>query len=291
MEYVVTAEDGATTQAWNVTVTVATPANTAPVVSSAATVDVAENSLAVINVEASDDNDTEGAGLIFAFNGGVDDALFTIDADTGEISFINAPDFEIPQDDGEDNIYDIKIIVTDSGTLSATQDIAVTVTDIDESVPCTPISTLDCEDVVVDLPVSLDFSGAVANSLNDTNGLGTGFTAVLEHSEARRAEDLPISNTDINGYEPSLLTVNSGTLDIVSQAGISFLDPPASSNNNNQVNSLAVGLTGVTNTLTIETKLLGITTGGSAAQAGLWFGIDEDNFVKLNVYNNNVELR
>ncbi|MEL6484934.1 MAG: malectin domain-containing carbohydrate-binding protein, partial [Bacteroidota bacterium] len=121
VEYVVTAEDGVTSQEWNVTVTVAAPVNTAPVISSAAAADVAENSLAVINVEASDDNDAEGAGLVFAFNGGVDDALFTIDADTGEISFINAPDFEIPQDDGEDNIYDIKIIVTDSGTLSATQ--------------------------------------------------------------------------------------------------------------------------------------------------------------------------
>ncbi|MDM9632835.1 hypothetical protein, partial [Robiginitalea aurantiaca] len=157
--------------------------------------------------------------------------------------------------------------------------------------PCNPLSPLDCDQVVTALPVNLDFSAEVPNTLADATGLGTGFTAVLEHSEARRAGDLAISNPDINGYEPSLLTLNGGSLSILSQAGIAYLDPPASSNNNNQVNTLGVGLQEINGILTLETKMLGITTGGNSAQAGIWFGFDEDNFVKLDVNGDNVELR
>jgi len=156
---------------------------------------------------------------------------------------------------------------------------------------CSPLSTLLCEDIIVDLPVSLDFSGSVPNTLVDTNGNGTGFTAVLEHSAPRRAGDLPVSNPDVNGYEPSLINLNNGGLELVSQAGISYLNPPASSNNNNQVNTLGIGLQNFTAPLTIETNLLNINTGAGSAQAGIWFGFDEDNFVKLSVIADNVELR
>ncbi len=156
---------------------------------------------------------------------------------------------------------------------------------------CAPISTLDCNGMVVSLPLTLDFSGAVPNTLVEKNGIGTGFTAVLDHSELRRSSDLPISNPDVNGFEPLLLTLGEGTLKIRSQAGIAYLDPPASSNNNNQVNSLGVGLDNITGPLTIETTMLAINTGGGAAQAGIWFGFDEDNFVKLNVIDDHVEMR
>ncbi|WP_189362655.1 malectin domain-containing carbohydrate-binding protein, partial [Algibacter mikhailovii] len=157
--------------------------------------------------------------------------------------------------------------------------------------PCTPISTLDCEDVVVSLPVNLDFSAEVLNTIQESTNFGTGFTAVLEHAETRftsnnAVNDLPISNASINGYEPSLLTLSGGNLAIQSQAGIAYL------NNNNQINTLGVGFDNLTETISIKSKLLNVVTGGSSAQAGIWFGFDEDNFVKLDVNNNNnVELR
>ncbi|MEM8507784.1 MAG: hypothetical protein AAF717_08140, partial [Bacteroidota bacterium] len=156
---------------------------------------------------------------------------------------------------------------------------------------CSPISTLDCSDVLVTLPVRLDFNSDVSNTLLDSNGLGTGFTAVMEHSEQRMSTDLQISDPNVNGYEPSLISLNSGVLEILSQGGISFLDPPASNNNNNQINTLGVGFDNVTEVIVIKSQLNNIVTGGSSAQAGIWFGYDEDNFVKLNVNNNNVELR
>ncbi len=156
---------------------------------------------------------------------------------------------------------------------------------------CSPLSTLVCEDIVVNLPILLDFSGSVSNTLLDTNGIGTGFTAVMEHSEARRTGDLPVSNPDVNGYEPSLINLNNGGLELVSQAGISYLNPPESSNNNNQVNTLGIGFKNINTPLTIETSLLNVNIGAGSAQAGIWFGIDEDNFVKLDVQTNSIELR
>ncbi|MEP3208619.1 MAG: putative Ig domain-containing protein [Maribacter sp.] len=80
-------------------------------------------------------------------------------------------------------------------------------------------------------------------------------------------------------------------LSMTSQRGIAYLDPPASSNNNNQVNSLGVGVLTTTTPFLIKSSLLNIITGTGGAQAGIWYGYDEDNFVKLNVNNDNVEMR
>ncbi|MEP3372053.1 malectin domain-containing carbohydrate-binding protein, partial [Maribacter dokdonensis] len=611
VDYTVTAEDGTTTQVWQVTVTEAASTNTAPSITSAATVSVEENQTAVIDVEATDDNDVEGPGLVYSLTGLVDDSLFEIDQVTGVIGFITSPDFENPTDAGADNVYNIQVSLTDSGSLTAVQDIAITVTDIAEttgfaiiedfdsygvgnlseiatsdwsrenesdalipvlaegltpnttnsldfslggqthdyipldnmpialvanepfyfgtyfkvtsansrvrtalridddlagdqwireqvandgsggliariglagagsdngnlvvdsdevfqfvvqgewdgvdtityswttqpklninetvwtaagthtvqgtpeigrlfisssntnnaklgpvriatdytavvteeinnapvineqtftavedlainsiigtvvatdsdsanlnytitagnignafdvnnstgeitslveldfdSTPqyvlavevsdgentvsaditinitevidieyCSPISTLDCEEIEVSLPLNLDFSSSVENSILENSNQGTGFTMVLENSEARRDGDISVTNPNINGYEASLLSLNSGVLEIQSQGGIAYLNPPASNNNNNQINTLGVGFDGLNESISIKATILNIVTGGSSAQAGIWFGYDEDNFVKLNVNNDNVEIR
>ena len=104
--------------------------NTAPTITSNNSASVEENQTAAIDVQATDDTDSEGSGLIFSLSSGADQALFSIDADTGVVTFNNAPDFEIPSDTGADNNYDIQVTVTDSGGLSAVQDIVITVTDL-----------------------------------------------------------------------------------------------------------------------------------------------------------------
>jgi hypothetical protein len=101
----------------------------APVITSVATVTIDENSTAVVQVTASD-VDTVGT-LSYALLPGEDAALFTIDAVTGELSFIDAPDFEAFADTGGDNVYDVTVQGSD-GIQTDTQAIAVTVTDVDE---------------------------------------------------------------------------------------------------------------------------------------------------------------
>ncbi|SMX50696.1 Serine-aspartate repeat-containing protein F precursor [Maliponia aquimaris] len=52
------------------------------------------------------------AGVTYAIVGGADAALFQVDPATGEVSFINAPDYENPLDDGADNTYDVIVRCT-----------------------------------------------------------------------------------------------------------------------------------------------------------------------------------
>jgi hypothetical protein len=88
-----------------------------------------ENQTAVTTVTATDgDNDV----LTYSISGGADAAKFAIDASSGALTFVSAPDFENPTDVGANNVYDVAVSASD-GSLSDTQSIAVTVTDASES--------------------------------------------------------------------------------------------------------------------------------------------------------------
>ncbi len=82
------------------------------------------------DVQSTDDADSEGSGLTYSISGGVDQALFSIDTNSGVLSFDSAPYFESPADTGADNVNDVQVTITDSGSLTDSQDIAVTVTDV-----------------------------------------------------------------------------------------------------------------------------------------------------------------
>ena len=94
---------------------------------------VAENTTLVTTVTAADP-DLPVQTLTFSITGGADAARFTIDAATGALSFLAAPDYEVPNDTNADNVYDVTVQVSD-GSLSATQAIAVTVTAGNDNTP------------------------------------------------------------------------------------------------------------------------------------------------------------
>ena len=125
-----TIDDGTNSDTATVTVNI-DGANDQPSITSGAAFSVVENTTAVTTVTASDvdTNDT----LTFSIAGtGADDALFTIDANTGALSFIAAPDFENKLDVGMDNKYDVDVRVDDGrgqGNSTDTQSIQITVTD------------------------------------------------------------------------------------------------------------------------------------------------------------------
>ncbi|MGB3798597.1 MAG: cadherin domain-containing protein, partial [Lewinella sp.] len=187
---------------------------------------------------------------------------------------------------GDAGIYSGITVTVSDGTEADEQTIAIVV----EEAPCNPVSLLPCADLAVALPYSLTFDGA-EGGLQDATGLFTGFTVVDDHSEARLAEDGDPTYPAVNGYEPSLLNVNGGNLVMTVAKGIAFRVPATSSNNNNQINTLGVGLSDVSQPFSLTTTLNDIVTGPSSAQAGLWYGLDEDNFVKLNVNGDRIELR
>ncbi len=110
-----------------------TDVNEAPVITShggaaTAAVSVPENTTAVTTLTASD---PDGDTLTYSILGGVDQAHFVLDAASGLLSFVSAPDFEQPADADADNVYEVTVQVSD-GLLTATQSLLVTVTDVAE---------------------------------------------------------------------------------------------------------------------------------------------------------------
>ena len=108
-------------------------ANNSPMVTSngggaTAAVSIAENTTAVTTVTATDPD--VGQTLSYSISGGADESKFTIDATTGALSFITAPDFETPTDAGGNNVYDVTVQVSDGHGGVDTQAVAVTVENV-----------------------------------------------------------------------------------------------------------------------------------------------------------------
>jgi glucose/arabinose dehydrogenase len=101
------------------------PGNQPPAFTSPATASVAENTAGAFYIAAA--SDPESAPLTYSIGGGVDAARFSFNTATRELSFSSAPDFEAPADANSDNVYEIRLSVSD-GSLSASLDLRVTVT-------------------------------------------------------------------------------------------------------------------------------------------------------------------
>jgi VCBS repeat-containing protein len=138
-DVIVRVSDGTLTATKAVAVTV-TNVNEAPTVTSAATVKAAENQTAVQTVTGSDPD--AASALMYSISGGLDAARFAINATTGALTFLTAPNFESPTDSGANNVYDVTVQVSD-GTLSATKAVAVTVTNVNEAPTVTSAATVN----------------------------------------------------------------------------------------------------------------------------------------------------
>ncbi len=75
-----------------------------------------------------------GQAVSYAISGGADASKFTINADTGALFFVTAPNYEAPTDAGRDNVYDVNVQASDGHGGVDSQAIAVTVTDAFEGV-------------------------------------------------------------------------------------------------------------------------------------------------------------
>jgi hypothetical protein len=120
--------DGTNPVTQSIAVTV-TDVDEAPEFSSAATANTAENTTAVLDVDATD---PEGLAVTYSISGGADQALFSIVPATGVLTFLSAPNFEAPADAGANNVYDVQVQAS-AGAVPGTQNIAVTVTNVNEA--------------------------------------------------------------------------------------------------------------------------------------------------------------
>ncbi|WP_234417171.1 ExeM/NucH family extracellular endonuclease [Loktanella sp. Alg231-35] len=127
LTYTVT-DDNGSTQTATVIITV-TGENDAPTLDVPQMVSIPENLTEVLTAMGAD-IDT-GAMLTYTISG-TDAVLFDIDPNSGLLTFVQAPDFEMPADADQDNDYEVTVTVTDEHGASASDDVTVTVTDVED---------------------------------------------------------------------------------------------------------------------------------------------------------------
>ena len=200
-----------------VTVSLTGPVNFAPVITSngagiLAAVAIAENSVAVAQVTATDANNIVGDPLnpqviTYSINGGADWFQFTINPLTGALSFVNAPDFENPTQTGLiPNLYEV-IVEASDGITSDTQTISVTVNDVFEP----PIN----------LPPTITSNGAGATATTTTAENSTTVTTVT----AIDPEGGAITYTIAGGTDAAKFSINATTGVVVFTAAPNFEAP------------------------------------------------------------------
>ena len=101
--------------------------NTAPQMIGLIDFAIDENTSEIATFQATD---TEGDTITYSISG-VDSGLLSIGSASGELSFISPPDYENPQDNDIDNIYQATIIASD-GKLSSSLGIIISVNDVFE---------------------------------------------------------------------------------------------------------------------------------------------------------------
>ncbi|MBC2775052.1 calcium-binding protein [Rhizobium sp. AQ_MP] len=148
-------------------VSLANVLNRAPEITSnggAATASISrpENATVVTTVTAADPD--AGQVLTYSITGGADAALFSVDANTGVLSFRAPPNFEAPTDAGGNNVYDVVVEVSD-GIAVDSQALAVTVTNAQEGQSGAPVIS----DLTPTRPQQLSVNTA---GIADPDGLG-----------------------------------------------------------------------------------------------------------------------
>ncbi|MCR6735143.1 MAG: cadherin domain-containing protein [Afipia sp.] len=142
--YVLVDGDGDPSNSATLTVTV-NATDDAPIITSngggtTASISVAENTTAVTTVTSTD---IDGPNPTYSIIGGSDSGKFTIDASTGALSFVAAPNYESPSDSNTNNSYVVQIQVADGANGTDTQTITVNVTNVNEA----PVLAPDASEV------------------------------------------------------------------------------------------------------------------------------------------------
>ncbi|RXJ81247.1 Ig-like domain-containing protein [Arcobacter sp. F2176] len=132
----------------------------------------------------------ESIGVKYSIENSLDGALFTINSTTGELSFLNSPDYDTPLDTDFDNEYNINIIATDNEGNSKTQLVSVYINNINDA----PTAVADSDTTSENQLLTLDVLA------NDTDADSSDF----------KLNSVAIStNAHSTGYDDSKVTTNA----------------------------------------------------------------------------------
>lgn len=176
----------------------------APNISLPETVEIDENTTEVLtNIEAEGD-------LTFSISSGADADLFTIDENTGELNFREAPDFENPESASGDNNYQLEVRATNESNLSDQEALTVAVQDVEEA------------------PVVEDSSFSLPEDSSEGTEVGTVSIRDAESDDLtfNLSGELDLNDNGENAFaidETGLITVNdSEDLDLATQPRFEF---------------------------------------------------------------------
>ena len=201
------------------------------------TVAIAEGQTVVTQVVASG---AAGVTITYAITGGADAGRFAINPVTGQLSFVAAPDFEMPDDSDGDNLYEVIVSASD-GSLTDTQTLNVSVGD--RSVAARLIApdgfaggiggttavflTSGFQDItIIDAPGTITLSGAPGgDDIIRFAGDASAYTITRVGSRVEIADgdtrvSIPVSPTGINvvfADGPRTLAIVGGNVQIGSQ--------------------------------------------------------------------------
>ncbi len=164
-------------------------ANQAPVVETQKFFDIAEG----VKSFSVDAYDPDGDKLKFEISGGADADKFTVREHTGEIIFVEEPNFESPGDQNQDNIYDLTVKIQDVHNEIVNHAMTITITDANVIRP-----------KVIFPPTQSNFLGALDKVT---------IRGKFEDEMGRPANPSDIDEFTVGGKEPSIIE-NTWTVEV-----------------------------------------------------------------------------
>ena len=165
----VRASDGANTTDLAMTVTLTPVNDNAPSFTSADSVNVPENTTAVLTVHATD-ADVPAQTVGYGITGGADAVKFTVNPVSGALSFLSAPDYDGPSDVDGNNVYVVEVTANDGAGNTTSQTISVTVTPVNDNAPS--FTSADSVNVPENTTAVLTVHATDADAPSQTVGYG-----------------------------------------------------------------------------------------------------------------------
>ncbi|SVD92152.1 uncharacterized protein METZ01_LOCUS445006 [marine metagenome] len=132
-------------------------------------------------------------GTTFSITGGADQALFTIDANTGELSFTSTMLYQSPQDFDRDGIYDVIITAIESDGTVNTGTLGIEVS-LDNTTPEFKDTTITYT-VNTDGATVIKLTGKLTDDLSGMDGGRIGIT--LKHAISGQTINLTSGDSDV----------------------------------------------------------------------------------------------
>ncbi|MCE7994007.1 MAG: Ig-like domain-containing protein [Roseivirga sp.] len=187
----------------------------APAFSSEGTFEIVENTAGSAFTAVATDPE-QLPDIVYGLGSGLDEALFAIDAGTGQVSFVDPLNFEMAQDNNSDNVYEILVQATDEAGSVGEQQVLITITNQEEA----PIFSSEGSFEFTENTAGSAFTAAAADpeQLPDiAYGLGTELDEALFTIDAGTGEvsfaeplnfEMALDNNSDNVYEILLLATD-----------------------------------------------------------------------------------